>query len=239
MANFYNYAKPNRTEAVARRHVIEQVRKHVLEALPHFTLEVIGSERTGVALATSDIDLRLMPPHPGDKLPPPSRVRYLLLNKLRKVREKLTSHSSYQSIELFHARYPLISMRDRATGLDIQIVLSNDSSASRNLMQQYMDEYPYLLQVYTVVKTMFDTRGLSDVYRGGFGSYSIFMMIVASLKHFPDHTPDAAGALETFLRFWSIVDTSTHGVSIEPAVLFNKSEEPVMTAKVKAHIEVS
>jgi non-canonical poly(A) RNA polymerase PAPD5/7 len=243
IAKFYDYAKPSRSEALVRRKVIEQVRTHVREVLPDHVLEVFGSERTGIALATSDIDLRLMSRQDlvdgSGKMPPSKEERRSLLNGLHKLhRSKFQGNRSYLLPTVRHARYPLISLQDRASGLDVQIVLSNDTSLSREYMQQYMQEYPYLRSVYSVIKTMFDARGLSDVFRGGFGSYSLFMMLVASLKHMPSKRNDATGALLNFLHFWGTFDTTKQGVSIEPPILFDKSEELVMRDKVKAQFQV-
>jgi non-canonical poly(A) RNA polymerase PAPD5/7 len=215
----------------------------VREALPNHILEVFGSERTGIALATSDIDFRLLSHEDvalsSAGLPPPPQSRKHLLDQLYKLyRKRLQRNKNYVLPMLRHARYPLISFQDRASGIDCQIVLSNDTSRSREYMQQYMQEYPYLRQVYTVVKTTFDVRGLSDVFRGGFGSYSIFMMLVASLKHHPNPRQDAAGALRNFFFFWGQFETSLEGISIDPPVKFNKSEELVMSEKAKAQLEV-
>lgn len=240
---FYEYARPSRSENLARRHVVEQVRGHVRQVLPDNILEVFGSERTGIALATSDIDLRLMRHKDLEgnqaKLPPSREERIVLLEDLRQLLvQQFSQNNAYLLPMLRHARYPLITVQDRASGLDVQIVLANDTSVSRNLMQQYMGEYPYLRELYSVVKTTFDVRGLSDVFRGGFGSYSIFMMIVASLRHMPNKRRDGAGGLLHFLRFWSEFDTESKGISIEPALLFDKSEELVMTPRARQKILV-
>lgn len=135
------------------------------------------------------------------------------------------------------ARYPLISLQDRASGLDIQIVLSNDTALSRQFMQRYMEEYSYLAQLYSVIKATLDVRGLSDVFRGGIGSYSLFMMIVASLKHHPHPRNDAAGALVYFLRFWGSFKADVHGLSIEPPEFLAKTN-PIMSGQALGHIEV-
>jgi len=105
-------------------------------------------------------------------------------------------------------------------------------------MQEYMEKIPYLRELYWVVKTMFDTRGLSDVFRGGFGSYSLFMMVVASIKHAPKPPRDSARALLHFLDFWGNFDTTKHGVSIEPAHLFDKAKHPVLTDTQRARLQV-
>jgi non-canonical poly(A) RNA polymerase PAPD5/7 len=241
---FYEYAKPSRFEKVARKHVIEQVRNHVKQQLPNYVLSVFGSEKTGVALALSDIDLRLVlksqlqdptitqfPPAPIKRRMGLEALNHLLNKNLRKNRAYLLPAIRY-------ARYPLVSLQDRQSGLDVQIVLSNDTSVSRVIMQGYMEEYPYLRPVYYVVKTMLDVRGLSDVFRGGFGSYSLFMMLVASIKHRPHPRQDAAGALVNFFKFWRDLDTTKHGVSIEPTFFFNKAQQSVMRDKVRAQVKV-
>lgn len=213
--------------------------------MPNYLLEIFGSERTGLTLATSDIDLRLVdemtlkePEH--SKFPPTRYQRDQAAKDLNKLYEGIRAkHKSlYLLMAIRYARYPLISLQDKVSGLDVQVVLSNDTSLSRSLMQGYMEQYPYLRQLYLVVKTMFDVRGLADVFRGGFGSYTLFMMIVASIKHKPHPRNDAAGGLFNFMRFYRDFDTTKEGLSIEPVATFNKAEEPVMPAGAKAKLDV-
>lgn len=136
------------------------------------------------------------------------------------------------------ARYPLISLQDRISGLDIQIVLSNDTALSRRLMQRYMEEFPYLRQVYSVIKATLDVRGLTNVFRGCIGSYSLFMMIAASLKHHPSPINDGAGALMNFLTFWGSFEADQHGLSIEPPEYLSKIN-PIMNEAAMGKINVS
>ncbi|KAF1848555.1 uncharacterized protein K460DRAFT_375402 [Cucurbitaria berberidis CBS 394.84] len=240
---FYEFARPTRYENVARKHVIKQVQSHVRQFLPDHVLEVFGSERTGIPLAMSDIDFRLIwrsrVTDPAQaKLPPTRSERSEAMKDLRELYwTNLRRHKAYLLPKLRYARYPLISMQDRQSGLDVQIVLSNDTSISRVIMHDYMEQYPYLRPVYYVVKTMFDVRGLSDVFRGGFGSYSLFMMIVASVRHKPNPRNDTAGALINFLSFWRDFDTRKQGISIEPPEFFDKDSDLFITDEVKSKIK--
>lgn len=241
---FYDFAKPSHTELVVRRHLIEQVRAHVMKTHPYHELEVFGSERTGIALATSDIDFRLLRREQMEdpalaKLPPTQAQRTRLMRDLHQLHNSnLLWHKAYINVVLRYARYPLISLQDRQSSLDVQIVLANDTSLSREIMEGYMKQYPYLRQLYFVIKTIFDVRGLSDVFRGGFGSYSLFMMIVASIRHNPHPRNDAAGGLINFLKFYRDFPTTKQGISIEPVLLFDKQDIAVLTDTVKAKIEV-
>lgn len=243
---FHEYIRPSPTEIVARKHAIEQVRHHVRECLPDHVLEVFGSERTGISFASSDIDLRLVPKEiysdtTQAALPPKPDQRYKLRRDLRRLHHHLMRKhkQSYLLPTIRWARYPLVSLQDRSSGLDVQIVLSNDTALSRQFMQRYMEEYPCLRQLYSVIKATLDVRGLSDVFRGGIGSYSLFMMIVASLKHRPcSRNDNATGALINFLSFWSRFQTEAHGLSIEPPEYLAKIN-PIMNGAAKSRIEVS
>lgn len=243
---FHDFIQPNQAENVARKHLIEQTRTHVRQILPNYVLEVFGSERTGMAFAGSDIDLRLIPQESladaaRSKLPPSPEERFRRREDLRKLHWHLRRRHKwiYLMPTLRWARYPLISLQDRLSGLDVQLVLSNDTSTSRGYIQRYIKEYPFLPETYSVIKAALDIRGLTDVFRGGLGSYSLFMMIVASIIHKPHKSNNAAGALENFLRFWSRFRVKAHGVSIDPPEFFAKSEQVLMHERAMNHIKVS
>jgi non-canonical poly(A) RNA polymerase PAPD5/7 len=242
---FYEYIRPSPIESVARKHVIEQVCQHVRNYLPGYVLEVFGSERTGLSFARSDIDLRLVPENryrnsTEAHLPPTPEERFQMKGDLRKLHTRLLSRhkDSYLQPTVLWARYPLISMRDRASGLDIQIVLSNDTTLSRHFIQRYQEEYPFINEVYSVLKATLDVRGLSDVFKGGVGSYPLFMMLVACLKHRPSACNDAQSALLGFLAFWGTFKAQKHGISIEPPE-FLANTSPVMSGAAMGNVEVS
>ncbi|KAL1794160.1 hypothetical protein ACET3X_007581 [Alternaria dauci] len=243
IAKFYEYTTPDRHETLARKHLIQQVRNHLQTWIPEYKVEVFGSERTGIGMPLSDIDFRLVPTSESldpaqARLPPSAEQRRKNIKILQRLYTKhIRKYQSYLLPVVRHARYPLISAQDRRSGLDIQIVLANDTSISRVIMQDYMKEIPFLRELYWVVKTIFDTRGLSDVFRGGFGSYSLFMMAVASIKHAPHPPEDSAQALLNFLRFWGRFDTTKHGVSIEPAYFYDKAKHPVLTDTQRAKLK--
>lgn len=240
---FYDYATPSRSESLARRHLVKQIQSHTREISPNIMLEVFGSEKTGLSLATSDIDLRLVTPEiaaetKGSLRHPSKKQRNELFDYLYKLEGLLNMKKNYILCVIRYSRYPLISLQDRASGVDVQIVLSNDSTASEAAASKYLKEYPYLAKVYTVVKSMFDIRGLSDVFRGGFGGYPLFMMVVASLQLNPPAKADAAHGLLSFLDFWGTFDTAQNGISIDPPELLTKDETIVKRDETKALFEV-
>lgn len=228
---------PTAAEAATRGAVIEEIQAFAAKYLPHAPLEVFGSGRTGLALATSDIDLRLAAPDHLDTLgapqPPRWAVRDQNVKNLKKLHKAFDTSKDFMLVALRHARYPLISMQHRESGIDIQVVCSNDTTASRDWIKKYLDELPGLRAIYTLVKVMFDIRGLSDVYRGGLGSYSIFMMVVASLKLAENsESDDLAHKFMSFLDFYINLDTYKHGVAVHPPSFFEKRPaEELQTGK--------
>jgi non-canonical poly(A) RNA polymerase PAPD5/7 len=172
--------------------------------------------------------------------PPGKEARVALLQLLRQVFwANINKNPAYTNTSIRYSRYPLIAIQDRKSGLDVQIVLSNNSSVSREYMRMYMEQHPYLRPLFSVVKTMFDIRGLSDAFYGGFGSYALFMMVVASIKHKPHSRNDAAGGLVNFLRFWRNFDTTAKGISVDPVELYDKETTNIITLKAKDRIEVT
>lgn len=204
-----------------------------------------------MSFALSDIDFRLIHPdnvkeHLSGTLDTSEEQRDMLgmAKDLRKLQSKAFSRTSehgwrYKTPGVRFGRYPLLTVKDRATGLDVQIVLSKDSARAREYMKRCMAEYPYVQQLHAVVKAMLDQRGLTNVYYGGFGSYAIFVMIMASLQHHANERNDAAGALLNFLHYWAYFDTRAHGVSVSPAQYFDKNEHRVLADRARAQIAVS
>jgi non-canonical poly(A) RNA polymerase PAPD5/7 len=253
--SFYTYSRPDPHEQTVRDHVIYKIKTFVEKRSPEYEIEVFGSEKTGLAFATSDIDLRLKPRHieqppsetidtPTQNSPAnpkqPNRKQNAPLHALRRLyHHGLRTHRSYLLPTFRYARYPLINLLDKQSNLSIQIVLAHDTSQSEELMARYAGDYPYLNELYFVLKAALEIRGLTDVFRGGLGSYPLLMMLVASIKLNPHPRNDAAGALINFLEFYGSFDNTAKGISIDPPELFDKAEVTVMSAKTKSKIEVS
>lgn len=129
--------------------------------------------------------------------------------------------------KLRHSRYPLVQAVHRDSGIDVQFVCANDSSNARAKMQQFIQEDPDIVPVFTLLKTLHDVRGLMDVYRGGLGSYTLFMMVVTALRltwkaDFKDNRTVGRKFL-AFLRFWGKdADLYKEGFTVEPAGTFDK-----------------
>jgi len=230
----------------ARHAVMRQTQTIIQEALPDAKTESFGSQRTGLVLATSDLDLRIFKEDQDETTDPEQAPRYKSrrqrLTLLQCLHHVLDANRDYILCHLRYARYPLISMQHKHSGLDVQIVCANDTSHSRNVMQEYLSKHKDLATLFSVLKIMFDIRGLSDVFRGGIGSYSLFMMVVASLElwgrpiHFsgrrnpfglkgkygPFRKTGVGAKLLHFLEFYSAFDSTWNAIAVQPPEVYKK-----------------
>lgn len=202
----------------------------------HTGLEIFGSERSGLAIATSDLDLRVYRPELDEKRDAKQPPRYFARRQFSHViSSALTSYESdpnFMLVFLRHSRYPLLSMQHVGTSLDVQIVCCNDTNKARSVMAKYMEEMPALRKVYILVKYMFEIRGLSDVFRGGIGSYSVFYLVAAAMKLGTEHAKDdAAAQLLAVLEFYSKFDATESWISLDPLEVLSKVENKPVQSK--------
>jgi len=260
IVRFWNYIRPTKVEMAARHAVMRQTQEIIQEILPEAKTEIFGSQRTGLVLATSDLDLRLFiqdqDKTTNPKMAPRYRNRKETLNLLNGLHPVLLTNPDYMLCHLRHARYPLISMQHKGSGLDIQIVCANDTSHSRNAVHEYLSKHKDLATLFSVLKIMLDIRGLSDVFRGGIGSYSLFMMVVASLElwgqpirwngrgdpfgvraKYGSFNKSSVGAkLLHFLEFYTAFDSKWNAIAVQPPTVYRKmqmGEEVTNAAKFK------
>ncbi|EKG17872.1 PAP/25A-associated [Macrophomina phaseolina MS6] len=246
---FESYLRPTPDEQAGRDAVIAQTRdvwsSFSSRGTKQLALDTFGSERSGLAIATSDIDLRVYSPEADKKRKAEKAPRYAerrqFSNALTKAFPYYQSDTRFMLVFLRFARYPLVSMQHVESSLDVQIVCSNDTSHARSVMAKFMEELPALRAVYTLFKYMFEVRGFADVFRGGMGSYSIFYMVAAAMKlRGESATDDAAAQLLAVLDFYSDFDTTKFWISLDPLEIMPKIENKPTHSKeekqkLKAH----
>ena len=154
----------------------------------------------------------------------PERRKVLIL-ALRRLLRHISSTPNLDFIlpVMRYARYPLLSMQHRYTGVEVQIV-ANDVR-DQLWVFHFRDQYPAFRAIYHVVKATLESHGLADVSRGGMGSYSILGMVAASFRFHPNVSKDdAAGHLIALLKFYSEFDTVKYGIDLTTPQIFEKTE---------------
>lgn len=222
---FAEYTQPSPAEMAARDAVKDEMTSFITAKTGRFMItDTFGSARTGLAIATSDLDFRM-------RLKPRTRRGELSddefkLMWIRRVSMAMSQHPDWIAVVLRNARFPIINAQHRETGIDIQIVSSPSTKAQHDATMNCLQSIPNLRNLYYVVKYLFSMRGLVDVFNGGTGSYGLLMMLVASLtRRGTSYTHADAGAqLLQFLDFYCEHDYVRNGIAIAPLTAVSKPE---------------
>ncbi len=227
------YMRLTPAEEAAAQLVMSDVRSITRKSLRKAPLTMLGSRSTGLATPLSDFDLTFSIASPdngcGDR-GPSVFSRPLIrqaVDSLRDVEKDLRYSIKTQNTELVFARIPIIKTKHRGTGLRIQIQTMAHHQPAQEYVTAYLNELPSLRPLFIVLRYCLEIRGLTTVYEGGLGSYSLLMMIVNALKHSIGTftSDDLAGQLLYVLYFYGSADLYQHGFSANPPRLFDKLKE--------------
>lgn len=240
---FADWMETTPSENAARAKLSRILIDLIQQANPVLVAETFGSQATGLTMPNSDIDIRIrdstfkQSPYegqPDDKAAKAawaaehmvSRKR-LMVSHLRVIQSLLTKHEDFDQTEINEAAYfPLVTAVHKPTGLKVQIVSTKWKHGARVATKKYLAELPELKRLFLLLKATLNLRNLSDPWFGGVGSYTLFMMCVAALKHASKRQPSKmdspAHCLLYTLDFWGKFDTHREGLSIEPFTKFRK-----------------
>lgn len=222
---FERWLKISKFERKARRYLASSVVQTLSSVLGDSRIIVFGSSSTGVGSVTSDVDFVVTSSgKPKERSRHWSRRerREAHLLMLRRFQKQIsTRNRNFTSPIFYYARHPLITMQHRQTGTHVQIVATD--MQQQVWVSHYRSEYPALRPVYFIVKSILEARGLTDVYHGGLGGYSILSMVAASFRLHPNISKmDVGEHLLAFLNFFSTFDTTKYGVDPTTPEIFAK-----------------
>ncbi|XP_072403425.1 terminal nucleotidyltransferase 4B [Chiloscyllium punctatum] len=173
--DFYNYISPRHEEEKMRMEVVERIESVIKELWPNADVQIFGSFSTGLYLPTSDIDLVVF--GKWESLP-----LWTLEEALRK--HSVADESSVKVLD--KATVPIIKLTDTYTEVkvDISFNVQNGVKAAQ-LIHEFIKKFPVLPYLVLVLKQFLLQRDLNEVFTGGIGSYSLFLMAVSFLQLHP------------------------------------------------------
>ncbi|KAG9475197.1 hypothetical protein GDO78_003580 [Eleutherodactylus coqui] len=182
--DFYKYMSPRPEEEKMRMEVVNRIENVIKELWPSADVQIFGSFKTGLYLPTSDIDLVVF--GKWENLP-----LWTLEEALRK--HKVADENSVKVLD--KATVPIIKLTDSYTEVkvDISFNVQNGVKAAQ-LIRDFIKKYPVLPYLVLVLKQFLLQRDLNEVFTGGIGSYSLFLMAVSFLQLHPREdacSPDA------------------------------------------------
>ncbi|KAM8947783.1 terminal nucleotidyltransferase 4B isoform 2-T2 [Pelodytes ibericus] len=175
MIDFYKYMSPRPEEEKMRMEVVNRIENVIKELWPNADVQIFGSFKTGLYLPTSDIDLVVF--GKWETLP-----LWTLEEALRK--HKVADENTVKVLD--KATVPIIKLTDSFTEVkvDISFNVQNGVKAAQ-LIRDFIKKYPVLPYLVLVLKQFLLQRDLNEVFTGGIGSYSLFLMAVSFLQLHP------------------------------------------------------
>uniref|UniRef100_A0AAX7STJ7 Terminal nucleotidyltransferase 4A n=1 Tax=Astatotilapia calliptera TaxID=8154 RepID=A0AAX7STJ7_ASTCA len=170
--DFYNYISPRPEEEKMRLEVVDRIKEVIHDLWPSAEVEVFGSFSTGLYLPTSDIDLVVF--GKWESLP-----LWTLEEALRK--KNVADENSIKVLD--KATVPIIKLTDSYTEVKVDISFNVTSGVkAARLIKEFKEKYPVLPYLVLVLKQFLLQRDLNEVFTGGIGSYSLFLMAVSFLQ---------------------------------------------------------
>ncbi|KAM9765684.1 terminal nucleotidyltransferase 4B [Menidia menidia] len=175
--DFYAYISPRPEEEKMRLEVVDRIKGVIYGLWPSAEVQVFGSFSTGLYLPTSDIDLVVF--GKWETLP-----LWTLEEALRK--RNVADENSIKVLD--KATVPIIKLTDSFTEVKVDISFNVKSGVkAARLIKEFKEKYPVLPYLVLVLKQFLLQRDLNEVFTGGIGSYSLFLMAVSFLQlHYRD-----------------------------------------------------
>uniref|UniRef100_A0A8C5RUH3 Terminal nucleotidyltransferase 4B n=1 Tax=Laticauda laticaudata TaxID=8630 RepID=A0A8C5RUH3_LATLA len=166
---------PRPEEERMRMEVVNRIENVIKELWPNADVQIFGSFKTGLYLPTSDIDLVVF-----------GKWETLPLWTLEKALRKHNVADKGSVKVLDKATVPIIKLTDSFTEVkvDISFNVQNGVKAAY-LIRDFIKKYPVLPYLVLVLKQFLLQRDLNEVFTGGIGSYSLFLMAVSFLQLHP------------------------------------------------------
>ncbi|RXM34617.1 Non-canonical poly(A) RNA polymerase PAPD5 [Acipenser ruthenus] len=178
--DFYEYMSPRPEEERMRKEVVQRIKDVIRELWPNADENPSrGAAAQSLVLKTrlfipllSDIDLVVF--GKWDSLP-----LWTLEQALRK--HNIADENSVKVLD--KATVPIIKLTDSYTEVkvDISFNVQNGVKAAQ-LIKEFKEKYPVLPYLVLVLKQFLLQRDLNEVFTGGIGSYSLFLMVVSFLQ---------------------------------------------------------
>ncbi|XP_051983038.1 terminal nucleotidyltransferase 4B-like isoform X1 [Xyrauchen texanus] len=195
--DFYEYISPRPEEERMRLEVVARIERVIIDLWPNAEVQMFGSFSTGLYLPTSDIDLVVF--GSWETLP-----LWTLEEALRK--RKVADVNTVKVLD--KATVPIIKLTDSHTEVKVDISFNVESAVkAANLIKEFKQQYPVLPYLVLVLKQFLLQRELNEVFTGGIGSYSLFLMAVSFLQmHYREdvcsHNPNLGVLLIEFFELY-------------------------------------
>lgn len=181
--DFYDYVRPRDYEEHVRSSLVQRIQRAIQPTFQDVKIKPFGSFASGLYLPTADMDLVAVS---SDFL---SRgiARIATNNQMRKFARCLETARIVKPGSLTvitGARVPIIKLVDRETGLRVDVSFENNSGLiAQRTFEDWKQQYPAMPIIVSLIKQFLVMRGMSEVFSGGLGGYSVICLVVSVIRH--------------------------------------------------------
>lgn len=222
--DFYDYVKPRDFEEHIRQNLIQRVQQSIQRDFAGVQIKAFGSFAAGMYLPTADMDLVALSP----EFLSGRYGRFNSYNQMRKFSRSLENANMIKPGSLTvisKARVPLVKFVDNKTGLRVDISFDNNSGiVAQKTFEEWKQHYPAMPIIVSLIKQFLVMRGMSEVFTGGLGGYSVICLVVSTIRRLqtskgPEwdqmHNLDLV-LMEFLIHFGEEFSLQTLGIQMEP-----------------------
>ncbi|GLI71495.1 hypothetical protein VaNZ11_016710 [Volvox africanus] len=197
MVAFARDSSPGKEELTALTRGLAAIQRVAEEIWPSARVVLFGSQASGLALPSSDVDLVVLGTSRPTSRPSKdfkSSERTRVAHKLGELAVKLRRAGFIRSYEVIHAKVPIVKAvllpldeNDRPMqngGLHLAMDISMGAETGLTgvaMVQRAVALLPPLRPLCLVVKALLKETGLNEVFTGGLSSYCLVNMMIAHL----------------------------------------------------------
>ncbi|XP_053992450.1 non-canonical poly(A) RNA polymerase protein Trf4-1-like isoform X2 [Hylaeus volcanicus] len=163
---------PTPEEILLRQRVLAKITLVAKSLWPNCTVTPFGSYYTGLWLPVGDMDISIMD------------VEGSQILNLKMLTISLARLGIPVAVEVISsARVPIVKYIDSETGISVDLSLNTESAMdTSHFICRQLELYPWLRPLIMIIKLFLYQRRLGETYRGGIGSYLLFVLCLSFLQ---------------------------------------------------------
>ncbi|GAC97082.1 hypothetical protein PHSY_004666 [Pseudozyma hubeiensis SY62] len=175
---FDHWMAPTNAEHETRCMVIELISRAIKSQFRDAEVHPFGSQETKLYLPQGDLDLVVVSN---------SMANLRIQSALRTMAACLRRHNLATDVQVIaKAKVPIIKFVTTYARLKVDISLNHTNGlTTASYVNSWLRKWPHIRPLILVVKYLLMQRGMSEVFSGGLGSYSVIIMVISFLQLHP------------------------------------------------------
>lgn len=175
---FDDWMSPTAAEHETRCMVIELISRAIKSQFRDAEVHPFGSQETKLYLPQGDLDLVVVSR---------SMANLRTQSALRTMAACLRRHNLATDVQVIaKAKVPIIKFVTTYARLKVDISLNHTNGlTTASYVSSWLRKWPHIRPLILVVKHLLMQRGMSEVFSGGLGSYSVIIMVISFLQLHP------------------------------------------------------